>query len=81
MSHAKTSGTNHILTPNANVTLLNMASLHYGTDPESVAHCGICTGAAAGSYSQKVEGWGCELQNENHYNKPAEGIQLQGLEL
>lgn len=56
MSHAKTSGTNHILTPNANVTLLNMASLHYGTDPESVAHCGICTGAAAGSYSQKVEG-------------------------
>lgn len=71
MSHAKTSGTNHTLTPKANVTLLNMASLHYGTNPESRAHSGICTGAAAGPRSQKVKEWGCELQNENNYNNPA----------
>lgn len=55
MSHAKTGGTNHTLTPKANVTLLNMASLHYGTNPESRAHSGICTGAAAGPRSQKVK--------------------------
>jgi len=29
VSHAKTGGTNRILTPNANVTLLNTASVHH----------------------------------------------------
>lgn len=74
-SHAKTSGTNRILTPNANVALLNTASLHRGTSPESRAPSGICTGATAGPRSRKVQGRGCEPQNKNKWNKLAQAIQ------